>query len=432
MKKLYLLKIACITLLLSSFDCATQLNIQADPHSIKELVKRGEVHLPDQQIYEIKHKLGQLFYINIDGIGYQGEYAVDPGYFSLINKLQVGGVLVHYNTTDPHLIRKTNDKLSTLTDTPLFIGVDYVKLKRISAKTKGTAQNKPLLIGNGFTSGCLTRYSRLDSASFKAITTLHAFLLKSLGINHVLGPTIDNSAQCPDMVVRALLLLKTYKRFNLFTTLKHFPYLPLPNDLHSVSPDTKISLNQVNKLIVSFKKLVPFSESIMTTHLYNSLFDAQNIATFSTQWISYLKRSLNYNKLIMSDGLFMIKKYKEHETDCSALPFKEYRLPPQHHQVSIYALKAICAGNHMIILGGGSDTSSIFYDLLFFACQDNDTGRLLRKKIDEAYRKIVKIKNRNRKLLRAYKPLAQNIINYAIRLCTKIEDMLLEEVIPLT
>lgn len=408
--------------------CATLPPHQPDPQTLAQLEKRGETQIADSKIAELKRKLGQLIYINIDGRGYHGDFAVRPGYFRLIRELQPGGVLAHYNSTEFHKIAKTNRRLVTLTRVPLFIGIDYLKLKRPSAHiTKGRPLKNYLLLGNGFKRGCLTTYGRLDDPAFKTIIALHAFLLKSAGINQVLGPTVDNSVACEALRKKAVELFRIYDRFKLFPTLKHFPYLPLPSDLHKTSPDTRLSLKQVNRKIRDFKALHTYAQCIMTTHLYNSRIDAENIATFSAKWIGYLKHSLNYNNLIMSDGLFMIKNYTHHPTDCGSLPSPDITLPAHVHPVSIFALKAIIAGHDIVILEGNEhDTYRIFYDLLFFACQNNGTGERLRRRINKAYNKIIHLKRTIRQDLQPIpRPVSRALIREAVYLCSGLMDRLL-------
>ncbi len=184
---------------------------------------------------------------------------------------------------------------------------------------------------------------------------------------------------------------------------------------------------EVNKRIGDFKALHGLARCIMTTHLYNSLIDAGNIATFSSKWVGFLKHSLNYNDLIMSDGLFMIKSYTHHPTDCAALCFKDLMVPPHLHPVSIFAVRAICAGHDIIILEGNDrDTYRIFYDLLFFTCQKNSTGERLRRRIGKAYRKIIDVKRNLKEVLRpAAMPISKTFIRQAIGLCAGLEDRLL-------
>jgi hypothetical protein len=80
-------------------------------------------------------------------------------------------------------------------------------LKRPPGLTKKRRPRKNyLLLGNGFKRGCLTTYARLDEVGFDTIIGLQAFLLKSLGVNQVLGPTVDNSVECDDLRHRAVTL----------------------------------------------------------------------------------------------------------------------------------------------------------------------------------------------------------------------------------
>jgi hypothetical protein len=428
MKRHLFLHVICLIALFFAGGCATLTQPQPDTNTLTQLEKRGGSGIPVSQALELKSKLGQLIYINIDGRGYRGGLAVNPVYLDLIRDLQVGGVLAHYNTMDYKAIEKTNRRIYSLTNVPPFIGIDYLKIKRLpGAAKKGRPRKNYLLLGNGFKRGCLTTYSRLDEAEFDTIIGLHAFLLKSLGINQVLGPTVDNSVECEDLRHRAVILFHSYDKFRLLPTLKHFPYLPLPHDLHRTSPDTKLPVAEVIKRISDFKALHSFARCIMTTHLYNSLVDAGNIATFSSKWVNLLKTSLDYNDLIMSDGLFMIKSYKHHPTDCASLFFKDLTVPPHVHPVSIFAVRAICAGHDIIILEGNDrDTYRVFYDLLFFACQQNITGERLRRRINDAYRKIINAKLGLKEVLRpTAAPLSGSFIREAIGLCAGLEDRLL-------
>jgi hypothetical protein len=379
-------------------------NTYANPFSQKlthTLAKQDLLHIPYEQALAIENKLGQLLYINIDGYSYSGEYAIDPLYFKLVKDLNIGGVLAHYNSADAAIIRKTNDKLQSLCQIPLFIGIDFVKLKLFEDANTDEEGNYWVLGNSTYEGGFLNQYRELGSEEFKLYTDLQAFIIRSLGINHILGPTIDNSVQCDDRVKRALAFIKFYQQNNLLVTIKHFPYLPLTSDLHKESPDTNLAPAVVEQHIIPFKQLASYTDFIMTTHIFNSQIDKNDIVTFSSLWNYLLKESLQYEGLIISDALFMITNYEPGQLQSFSAPFNHINFPWQKHKVSIFALRAILAGHDMIIIEGDApDTEAIFRDLFYIACQDHETGELLRKRIEDSYARVYALKQEHWDLIK--------------------------------
>lgn len=52
----------------------------------RELVNRKLAQIPYEECRELENRVGQLFYINVDGFG--SKHAIDPAYFRLVERIQ--------------------------------------------------------------------------------------------------------------------------------------------------------------------------------------------------------------------------------------------------------------------------------------------------------------------------------------------------------
>src|SRR5208337_1596103 len=99
------------------------------PLSIDSLAASGKLAVSRDEARELEAGIGQLLVVNVDGFGYAGPLALEPGFAPMVHRLQIGGVIPHYGSTSYERIRQTNRSLAGLTDPPLLICCDIVKLK---------------------------------------------------------------------------------------------------------------------------------------------------------------------------------------------------------------------------------------------------------------------------------------------------------------
>ncbi len=349
---------------------------------VDKLAAAGSLGVPLSEARVIESKLGQLFVVNVDGFGYSGSLALSPGYVALVKRLQVGGVIPHYGSTDIERIRRTNRALSAMTEEPLLICCDIVKLSGAPAGKAGRTAR----FGDGYIGGFIGRFRRLSDSDYRSLASLNAFVLSAFGINVALGPTVDDSTSDPRTGARARVMIAELRRFGIEPVLKHFPLLPRGANLHRESPDTKVALRIIEKRVAIFRELAGASDILMTTHLRDSLVDSRMV-TFSPYWIDILRRQTRFKGLLMTDGLLMLANY----ADASHAP----------DEPAAWALDAVLAGHDLIIVeGSAAITYRAFEGLLRVACGKTETGTLLRERIESAAARIAQFKKRNEKLLR--------------------------------
>jgi len=352
------------------------------------LAARGKIGIPVEQARQLESKLGQLLIVNVDGFGYSGPLALEPGFTSLVARLQLGGVIPHYGSTSYEKIRRTNRALSALTELPLLLCCDTVKLKGAS---------RVAAFGDGYVGGFLGKFRQLPDPELQTLARLNAFALAAIGVNVALGPTVDTSTDDTRTPGRARLVIAQLRSFGLEPVLKHFPYLPARANLHRESPDTLVPLPEAEKRFAVFRELAGEADILMTTHLYDSLVD-RSLVTFSPVWNRLLRERTRFDGLLMSDGLLMLKNYADRSVLTGGPAGAE---AAGMDQTAVWALRAILAGHDMVILeGSAAQTGRAFEGLLILACRNTALGIALRARIDEAWRKIAGWKKRRESALR--------------------------------
>ena len=269
-----------------------------------DLQKKKLLKIPVAQCEEIESKLGQLLYVNVDGNG-AGDKSIHPAYYDMVNDLQIGAVIPHSNNSSQNTQFNALKKLKTLTDLPLMIGVDYFGAQ---------SEKSGARFGLGYGSGILSDIGHSPDSCFEQKAFVTAFLHKATGLNQALGPTIERnenhkflSQEASKVQPRADQLIQMHNQMGVHTVVKHFPYTPTSFNLHQKNEDIKYSPEKVDDLVAIFRKMAQGSCCVMTTHLYNSNIDPNDMATFSKIWVDKLRKDMGFNGLIISDGLFMIQ-----------------------------------------------------------------------------------------------------------------------------
>ncbi len=346
---------------------------------VQVLASRGSLAVSLPQAREVQSSLGQLLVVNVDGFGYCGPLALAPEFAPMVARLRIGGVIPHYGSTSYERIRRTNRALAALTDVPLLICSDIVKL-RSGARTAS--------FGDGYVGGFLGRYRPMRDDQLATLARLNAFVLTALGVNVSLGPTVDSSTQDPRTVERARLTVDALKGYGLQVALKHFPFLPSGN-LHRESPDTKLPLDQAEKRFAVFADLADSADLVMTTHLLDTTVD-DGLVTFSSRWNGLLRGRTGYRGLLMTDGLLMLRNYTDRRPLAGGVPAADFAgLDP----AASWAARAILAGHDLVIVeGSAAQTVRVFEGLLAAACGGTSADRALRRRILESSEKIVRWK----------------------------------------
>jgi beta-N-acetylhexosaminidase len=289
----------------------------------------------------LEEKVGQLLMVQ-----FHGEEANQDAQ-TLIQKTKVGGI-IYYNWCNglhsPEQIQALSASLQTLTGSnphpiPLLIAADQeggvvARLNHGFTKFPG---NKAL----GETSNPIL-------AKEAALAT--GIELQAVGINMNLAPVADINSNprnpvigvrsfgdCPETVLLfAEQSLKGYKEADTIATLKHFPgHGDTAIDSHEDLPivhKSKEALEQME--LLPFARLSHSADAIMTAHILVPALDKENCSTLSEKTLHYLRETLGFQGVIVSDSLVMSGVLKKCQT------------------VDEAAIQALKAGCDLLILGG--------------------------------------------------------------------------------
>jgi hypothetical protein len=347
---------------------------------VDSLAARGKLGIPLRDAEDLESKLGQLLVVNVDGFGYSGPLALEPGFAPMVQRLRIGGVLPHYGSTSYERIRRTNRALQELTDAPLLVCSDILKLK---------GPTRTGSFGDGYVGGFIGKYRSMTDAEFPALARLNAFVFSAAGINVALGPTVDTSTGDPRTVERARASVGALKDYGLQAVLKHFPYLPTGANLHRESPDTKVPLDEAEKRFSVFQVLSADADMIMTTHVQDTLVD-RSLVTFSPAWNALLRNRTGFDGLLTSDGLLMLKNYADRRVLAGGVTTDGF---DGLDEVAVWAARAILAGHDLVIVeGSAAQTVRVFEGLLTAACGASLRAQELRTRIEGSAARIARWK----------------------------------------
>lgn len=391
---------------------------------VDSLAARGRVGIPIERARLLESELGQLLVVNVDGFGASGTLALEPGFAPLVKDLQIGGVIPHYGSSDYEKIRRTNRALAGLTDLPLLLCSDIVRLRGSAAGSagrtaaSGSGSRAPnASFGDGYVGGFIGKYKALPDDQFAALAELNAFVLAAIGVNVALGPTVDDSTRDARTEDRARVIVGELARFGLEAVMKHFPFLPTGANLHHSSPDTRVPRVAAEKRIAIFRDLGGVFPIMMTTHLNDSLVDSR-IVTFSPAWMGLLHGETEFNGLLMSDGLLMLKAYQDRSALGGKASAEEAGLDP----TAVWALRAIMAGHDLIIVEGSAwQTKRVFAGLLTAACSGTKLGDALANRIEQSYERIRAFKLDNQDALRREIDVPRSAIDAVVAMVPREE-----------
>ena len=211
--------------------------------------------------------------------------------------------------------------------------------------------------------------------------------LKNFGINMNFAPCLDvNSnpnnpiigerefSNDSDKVCKGFdIVNKIYANSNIIPVIKHFPgHGDANKDSHLELPQIDLSMEEmVQTHIKPFKHALKSNiEAVMVAHLHCTCFDKEVLPTsLSKNCINYLKNTLGFNGIAISDDMFMngVKKFGDIDA----------------------CLKGIDAGLDMFIYRDSSiETLNTLNEILKIVKTDKE----LRQKVENSYSKIMEIK----------------------------------------
>ncbi|UII22170.1 glycoside hydrolase family 3 protein [Fulvivirga ligni] len=342
-------------------------------------------HAKAQVIDSLDFKIGQMLLV-----GYPGkEISPDDATIKDIKEGKVGGIILFEKNISP-----TNSyiKLKQLTWTlqkeaplPLFMAIDQEggRVNRLKEK-----YGFPKTVSAAY----LGQVANMDSTRFYAEMT--ASTLAGLGFNVNFAPVVDlainknnpviakidrSYSENPDSVaMQAEQVIEAHRKFNIVTVLKHFPG---HGSSHS---DTHLGIADVTEYWQA-KEVSPYStlikdgeiDAVMTAHIVNKKLDKKGLpGTLSKSIVTGLLRdSLNYDGVVFSDDMQMHAITKHYGLEKSI-------------KLSIQAgVDVLIFSNN--IQGSENRTVDTVHDIIMKLIKSGD---LTEARIDESYRRILKLK----------------------------------------
>lgn len=323
MKTLTLLS-ACIFSAISMADPLTQIQLN---DLWKDKQKSADEIVRNMSEAE---KIGQLFmldfrYWNKDKNGEPAAFlAMNDEVSKVINQYHLGSVILFRENliNTPQTVELINQLQSSRSNLPLFIGTDqeggYVTRLRVGTEMPGN-----MALG-------ATR----NPALAELTGMIHGYELSSLGFNINFGPVVDvnNNQNNPVIGVRSYSdnkslveqlstnYIKGIHKYNLLTSLKHFP------GHGNVSSDSHVDLPVVNSDAKTWRstELPPFkyalahgADAVMTAHIIVPALDSNKIKTLTGKEVgtpatlskpilhNILREELKYDGLIVTDAMDM-------------------------------------------------------------------------------------------------------------------------------
>ena len=195
----------------------------------------------------------------------------------------------------------------------------------------------PLLLGVDEEGGTVVRISsnkNLRSSAFLSPRTLYKEggfalikednieknnLLKSLGININLAPVLDISNNKNDYIYSrsiglspkltgdfAITIIESSKESGIVNVLKHYPGYSKNKDTHKSSSIDTRTISEVEDDLIPFKMAIDNgAEAIMISHNTVTALDDKNPASISIDNHNYLRSTLNFKGMIITDALNM-------------------------------------------------------------------------------------------------------------------------------
>ncbi len=338
----------------------------------------------------LEEKVGQLLMVH-----FNGEVANEDARF-LIQETQVGGI-IYYNwsngLTSPEQVCNLSLGLQELAQEnrlsiPLVIAVDQEGGK-VTRLREGFTE----LLGN----------SSLGETGDPGLARESALIagkeLRAVGITLNLAPVVDVNVNPQNPVIGARSFshdpqvvadfgkaaLEGYRESGISACLKHFPgHGDVTVDSHQDLPIVSKSMKELEEVeLFPFAKLSSTADAIMTAHLLVPVFDEENCSTLSAKTLSYLRDTLLFEGVIITDSLVMEGVLKKCKT------------------VDEAAIQALNAGCDLLLLGGkqlvGEDrclelTPKDIQRIHRSLMDAVKSGRIQEGRVDEAVEKILKLK----------------------------------------
>lgn len=317
----------------------------------------------------LKEKLYQMFILGTEG-----------GYLNKTLENGLGGVI--FFTKDiktPAQFKDLTDEIKSASKIPPFLSID---------QEGGRVERTENIHGGKKYLSAKFAYEK-GEAFLKDQTEEISQELKSYGINLNFAPCIDTNtnpdnpiigerafSSNPDEVIKAEKIVSAvYKQNGIIPCVKHFPgHGDANSDSHLTLPKIDLSMDKMKKThIKPFKSAIDNGiEMVMAAHLHCTCFDNEKIpASLSKNALDYLKNTLNFNGVIISDDMVMKGVADFGEVEACEMGIK--------------------AGINIFIYRFADKKTFEIIDTIYTKAQ-NDI--ILRKRIEESFNKIHKLKEK--------------------------------------
>jgi beta-N-acetylhexosaminidase len=342
-------------------------------------------HAQSRTLDSLDIKIGQMLLIGFPGA------AVDNKVLEEVRAGKVGSIIIFEKNIPPTnsfvALKKIIWTYQQAAPIPLFISIDQEggRVNRLKDKYG---------FPRSITAAAMGRGPSLDSVRFYADAT--ASTLAGLGINMNFGPVVDLasnpnnpiiakygrafSANEDSVSLMAKEFIKQHHRYNVLTSLKHFPGHGSSKD------DTHLGIADVTNTweareLTPYKTLIDsgYADAIMTSHIVNKKLDKKGLpGTLSTSVLdSILRKQLGFDGVIFTDDMQMHAITK-------------------HYGLEEAIKLAILGGVDIMTFSNniqGSDQRTV--DKVHSVVRDFvRRGIISEERIDESYRRIMKLKGR--------------------------------------
>ncbi len=336
-----------------------------------------------------RDKAAQMIMVGFDGIALTKNNPI----YRDIKENHIGGVILfNYKGWDQNTTKNIKDfsqlktliqQLNQISQIPLFVAIDQEggKVARLSPEF-------------GVSTYSAWELGQKNDSNFtfdEAKKTAH--VLKNLGINVNFAPCVDIvlnpksiirfkdrsfSENDPTLVAtHAEQFIKAYQNNGILPVLKHFPgHGSATGDTHEGYVDITNEYQEIE--LEPYKILLPKYPNIgiMVAHVFNKNIDVSKPLSLSFQNVTKnLKEELNFQGIVFSDDLQMGALTKQHSW----------------HDIVV---EAINAGNDVLVIGNNLNYDPNIADktlkIILKAIKDKEIDP---ERIDQAYQKIMKVKN---------------------------------------
>ncbi len=333
-------------------------------------------------------------------VSFVGTSTQDPTVTKLLkmaNQGSIGGVIFYAsNIKSPVQVKElTNAFQATKSPLPLFLAVDQEggKVQRLRGKNgyKSYPSAKSIAKRKDF-EGAYQTYREM------------ACMIKFAGFNLNFGPVADlhsdksaiigkldraYSSDPSKVIAYASSFVHAHRDCGVVTSLKHFPgHGNALKDSHKGFVDVTDVWTYEELMVFEGLISANYADMIMMAHTFHKGLDPDHPASLSSKVVGELLRKRNhYDGVVITDDLGM-----------GAIK--------DHYSFSEKVLKAIEAGNDILLLGPSGDEKSNAAELAMKAILEAlNSGRLSQRRINQSFQRIKRLKeNRLSSLVPSSKP----------------------------